>query len=61
MMWGKEYPACYFCRSSCFVPESDKSSFSVDFPGNFADAPGFTVRCAFVLVLVLMFVIVPPE
>ena len=28
---GKEYPACYFCRCSCFVPESDKSSSSVDF------------------------------
>jgi hypothetical protein len=28
---GKEFPACYFCRCSCFVAESDKSSFSADF------------------------------
>src|SRR5690348_8627979 len=27
-LWGKEYPACYCCRCSCFVVESDKSSVS---------------------------------
>src|SRR6266498_5807247 len=28
---GEEFPACYFCWCSCFVAESDKSSFSADF------------------------------
>src|SRR3954454_13222221 len=33
---GDEFSACYFCWCSCFVAESDKSSFSADFAGRLA-------------------------
>src|ERR1044071_2917994 len=46
---GNELPACYFCWSSCFVPESDKSSFSVDFRGRLAVWPAFSAPGCLVL------------
>jgi hypothetical protein len=41
---GNEFPACYFCWCSCFVAESDKSSFSSDFGGRLAAWPVFSAR-----------------
>jgi hypothetical protein len=41
---GEEFPACYFCRYSCFVAESDKSSFSAGFRVRFGALPAFSAR-----------------
>ena len=41
---GIEFPACYFCWCSCFVAESDKSSFSADFRGRLVALPAFRPR-----------------
>ena len=38
---GNEFSACYFCCCSCFVAESDKSSFSADRRVRFAGSPVF--------------------
>jgi hypothetical protein len=46
---GNEFPACYFCWCSCFVAESDKSSFSADFCVRLAAGPVFSAPCCLVL------------
>src|SRR4051812_24806892 len=41
---GNELPAYYFCWCSCFVAESDKSSFSADFAGGVPVLSAFSAR-----------------
>ena len=50
---GVEFPACYFCRCSCFVVESDKSSFSSNFRIRFAASLGFTACVLYAFLFVL--------
>ena len=46
---GNQFPACYLCWYSCFVAESDKSSFSADFRGRLVASPPFDAPGCLVL------------
>ena len=41
---GMSFRPCYFSWCSCFVAESDKSSFSADFRGRLVALPAFRPR-----------------